>query len=129
MAVDEGLIEWVREAMEPVGTISTRAMMGGATLYCGGTIFAIVAFDQLWFKADSETDAAWDAAECDRFTYQRGDGKTGSMNYRRAPDGVHDDADEMRRWAMLALEAGARAPVRKKRAAGRTRAKPPRRTG
>jgi DNA transformation protein len=32
------------------------------------------------------------------------------MNYRRAPDDVYDDADELRRWAMLALEAGRRAP-------------------
>ena len=37
-------------------------MMGGATLYCDGTVFAILAFDELWFKADAESDAAWDAA-------------------------------------------------------------------
>jgi len=115
MAVDAGLIEWVAEAMSPVGTVTHRAMMGGATLYCDGTIFAIVADDLLWFKADALSDADWDAARAKRFTYSMGDGRTGSMNYRRAPDDCYDDADRLRDWAMPALAAGARAPVKRKR--------------
>ena len=110
MAADQGLVDWVTEAMEPVGRVTKRAMMGGATLYCDGTIFAIVASGGgLWLKADAESDATWDAAGCERFTYDM-NGKPGSMNYRRAPDDVYDDADELRRWAALALEAGRRAP-------------------
>lgn len=68
-------------------------------------VFAIVALDALWFKADAVGDAAWDAAGAARFTHDR-DGQTASMNYRRAPDDVHDDAEALRRWAMLAIEAG-----------------------
>ncbi|MBU6267707.1 MAG: TfoX/Sxy family protein [Sphingomonadales bacterium] len=112
MSADAGLIEWVAEAMAPIGELRSRAMMGGATLYCGGTVFAIVDEDQLWFKADKVSDAVWDAEGCPRFTYDAG-GKTGTMNYRRAPDAVYDDADELRRWGELALEAGRRAPARK----------------
>jgi len=110
MAADEGLVDWVTEAMEPVGRVTKRAMMGGATLYCDGIIFAIVASGGgLWLKADAESDAIWDDEGCERFTYDM-NGKPGSMNYRRAPDDVYDDADELRRWATLALEAGRRAP-------------------
>jgi len=36
MAADQGLIDWVSEAMEPVGRVTRRAMMGGATLYVDG---------------------------------------------------------------------------------------------
>ncbi len=115
MAVDAGLIAWVEEALNPMGSLSKRAMMGGATLYLDGTIFAIVADDQLWFKADTTSDAIWDEAGCARFTFQMGEGREGSMNYRRAPDDVYDDADAMRDWAALALAAGARAPARKPR--------------
>ncbi|MBM7407569.1 MULTISPECIES: TfoX/Sxy family protein [Sphingomonas] len=115
MGVDAGLIEWVAEALAPIGTVTSRRMMGGATLYCDGTIFAIAGDDGLWFKADAESDAAWDAADCARFTYAKGDGTTGSMNYRRAPDDVYDDADAMREWAGLALAAGARAPKPKRK--------------
>ena len=108
MAVDAGLVAWIEEAMAPLGEVTGRAMMGGRTLYCDGIVFAIIADDALWFKADKASDATWDAAGCDRFTYDR-DGDTATMNYRRAPDDCHDDADDLRRWAALALEAGTRA--------------------
>jgi DNA transformation protein len=114
VAVDAGLIEWVAEAIEPLGTLTRRAMMGGATLYCDGTVFAIVADDLLWFKADAVSDAQWDKAGCPRFTYQMGE-REGSMNYRRAPDAIYDEADALRQWASLAIEAGRRAPPRKPR--------------
>lgn len=114
MAADPALVTWVAEALEPMGHVSSRRMMGGATLYLDGTVFAIVAFDQLWFKADAESDAIWDAEGCDRFTYEA-KGKTMSMNYRRAPDAVHDDADAMREWAGLAVQAGQRAPAKRRR--------------
>ncbi|THD35551.1 MAG: TfoX family protein [Sphingomonas sp.] len=116
MAADQGLIDWVSEAMEPVGRVTKRAMMGGATLYCDGTIFAIVSHDGvLWFKADAESDAVWDAAGCDRFSYEM-NGKIGTMNYRRASDDVYDDQEELRRWGLLGLDAGRRAPPKKTRA-------------
>ena len=124
MAVDQGLIDWVTEAMEPLGAVTKRAMMGGATLYCDGTIFAIVGLDALWLKADAVSDAEWDAAGCARFTFEMGEGRIGTMNYRRAPDDVYDDADELRRWASLGVEAGRRAPVRKPTAKKAKAAKP-----
>lgn len=107
------LADWVAEALEPLGSITARRMMGGHTLYCDGVVFAIIAMDQLWFKADADSDARWDAAGAVRFTYER-DGKVATMNYRAAPDAVYDDADEMRLWAGLALAAGQRSAARKK---------------
>ncbi|MGL4313658.1 MAG: TfoX/Sxy family protein [Sphingomonas sp.] len=115
MALDTSLVDRVAEAMAPIGTVTMRRMMGGATLYCDGIIFAIVADDGLWFKSDATSDDEWDAAGCARFTYDFGHGKIGSMNYRRAPDDVYDDADVLRQWASLGLAAGQRAPVKTKR--------------
>ena len=115
MAVDEGLVAWVAEATAPLGRLTRRAMMGGATLYLDGVVFAIAGLDALWFKPDAESDAAWDAAGCERFTYTFADGRVGSMNYRRAPDDCYDDADELRRWAALARAAGMRAAAAKAR--------------
>jgi len=114
MAVDQGLIDWIAEAMAPIGTVTSRRMMGGATLYCDGTIFAIVGMGALWFKADAVSDAVWDAEGCARFTYEMGEGRSGSMNYRRAPDGVYDDAEELQRWALFGIGAGRRGPVKKR---------------
>lgn len=113
MALDEGLIDWVGEALAPDGSVSMRRMMGGATLYLDGVIFAIVADDRLWFKSDGESDAIWDDAGCVRFSYETRDGPV-SMNYRAASDDVYDEADAMRRWAALALEAGLRGQAKRK---------------
>lgn len=123
MAFDLGLVDWVAEAMAPVGMVTHRKMMGGATLYCDGTVFAIVAYDALWFKADAESDAAWDAMGCERFTVEMA-GKTASMNYRRAPEDVYDDGDELRRLGELGLAAGLRNP-RKPKAKSRKSPRPP----
>jgi DNA transformation protein and related proteins len=113
MAIDAGLYDWIVEALGSMGIVSKRAMMGGATLYLDGTIFAIMADDALWFKADALTDALWDAEGCARFTYAFKGGMTGSMNYRRAPDDVYDDVEAMQHWAEIAVEAGQRVPPKK----------------
>lgn len=115
MAFDPGLLELVTEALEPVGAVTMRRMMGGATLYLDGTVFAILADDAVWFKADTISDAAWDAAGAARFTYAKKDGAAGTMNYRAAPADGYDDPDAMRRWAALAVEAGMRGAAKTRR--------------
>jgi DNA transformation protein and related proteins len=114
MSVDEGLVAWIEEALESLGRVTMRKMMGGATLYLNGVAFAIIGLDELWFKADGASDATWDEAGCERFTYTFKDGRVGTMNYRRAPSDVHDDPDAMRQWGRLGLEAGIRAAAKKK---------------
>jgi DNA transformation protein len=98
-----------------MGNVTMRKMMGGATLYLDGTIFAILHGDDIWFKADKETDALWDAEGCAKFSITLKNGWVDVMNYRRAPLDVHDDAEAMRRWARLAVEAGERRPIRRRR--------------
>lgn len=115
MAYDEGLFALVQEALEPLGRVTRRAMMGGATLYLDGTVFAILYGDALWLKADKASDADWDAAGCARFTYGKADGTTTTMNYRRAPAEVYDEPEEMQRLARLALGAGLRGAAKNRR--------------
>ena len=113
MSADPGLIALAAESVAPLGEPSARAMMGGATLYCGGLAYAIVDDGAIWFKADAASDVTREAAGLPRFTYRRKDGTTASMNYRRAPEDCYDDPDAFRRWAALALEAATRAAVNK----------------
>ena len=114
MSFDEGLYAWVQEAMEAVGQVTMRKMMGGATLYLDGTIFAILVDEGLWLKADAETDAIWDDEGCEKFSVTFRDGKVDVMNYRRAPLDVYDDPEALRHWAALAVEAGARGATKKR---------------
>jgi DNA transformation protein and related proteins len=147
MAYDAGLVEWAAEAMAPGHVTHRAMMGGATLYLDSTVFAIVDGDASLWFKGDAQSDAAWDEAGCARFTYTRGDGgvasmnyraapsdcyddadalrawaargdgTVASMNYRRAPDEVLDDADAFRRWAGLALEAGGRAPVRKKRKA------------
>jgi DNA transformation protein len=123
MSFDAGLLDWVKESLEPVGAVTHRPMMGGATVYLDGTIFAILVEDELWLKSDSQADSIWDSEGCERFSMTFKDGKVDTMNYRRAPLDVYDDADSLRSWAALAVEAGLRAAAKKR--PGRRRAGPP----
>ena len=113
--IDEGLYAWVQEALEPLGSVTMRKMMGGATLYLDGIIFAIMDEGELWFKADDETNAVWDAEGCERFSVTFKEGRVDTMNYRRAPADVYDDAEAAQRWARLAVEAGMRGASKKRR--------------
>lgn len=115
MAFDEGLYAWVQEALEPMGSVSKRPMMGAAILYLDGIVFAVLEDGELWFKADAESAATWDEAGCERFTFTSKDGRTETMNYRRAPSDVYDEAEAMQHWAGLAVEAGRRGAAKKKK--------------
>jgi len=115
MSVDEGLYAWVQEALEPLGAVSMRKMMGAATLYLDGVIFAVLDEEELWFKADADSASVWDEAGCERFTFTGRDGRVETMNYRRAPTEVYDDGEAMQRWAALAVEAGMRGAAKKRR--------------
>ena len=114
MPIDEGLLAWVEEALEPMGSVSMRKMMGGATLYLDGTIFGIMVEGELWLKSDAEADPVWDAVSAERFTVTFKDGKVDQMNYRRAPSDVYDDAEALRRWVSVSVEAGRRRVVKKR---------------
>ena len=114
MSIDEGLYAWVQEALEPMGSVTMRKMMGGATLYLDGTIFGIMVDGELWLKSDVEADPVWDEVSRDRFTVTFKDGSVDQMNYRRAPPDVYDDADEMQRWVSVSVEAGRRRVVKKR---------------
>ena len=113
MSFDPGLYEWATEALEPLGNVSMRRMMGVAVLYLDGTIFAVIE-DEIWFKADADSAAIWDAEGCDRYAFTDKDGKIETMNYRRAPADVYDDAEAMQRWTQLAVEAGLRGAAKKR---------------
>jgi DNA transformation protein len=114
VSFDQGLYAWVEEALAPLGAVAMRKMMGGATLYLDGVVFAILDEDEIWFKADAETDAVWDAQGCERFSVTFKDGTVDTMNYRRAPTEVYDDPEAMQHWAALAVGAGLRGAAKKR---------------
>lgn len=87
--------------------VRARTMFGGHGLYRDALMFALVADDVLYLKADEASADAFDALGLPPFEYEKG-GRTTRMSYRRAPDTLFDDPEEARRWAELAWQAALR---------------------
>ncbi len=82
--------------------VSTRAMMGGYTLYADGKVFAIVGDDQLWFKGSNEL-AEWYLSRGSRkFSYTK-EGKEQGMNYFLVPEEIIEDKKKLNEWLDTAL--------------------------
>ena len=109
-------LELVTGQMAGLGAIASRRMFGGHGLYCDGLFIALISGDQLYFKADAQTQPDFDARGLQRFGYSTR-GKAVQLMYYEAPAEVFDDVSAMHEWGRLALQAAVRArqPARKGR--------------
>ncbi|HXI87674.1 MAG TPA: TfoX/Sxy family protein [Parvularculaceae bacterium] len=123
MAVSASFLDFAKETFAPFGVISARRMFGGAGLYCDDLFFAIVDDDAVYLKADDETRGEFEAACLAPFTYEMKNGSISSMSYYGAPEAIFDDADALRNWTTLALDAARRAALFKKKPAGKKKAR------
>jgi DNA transformation protein and related proteins len=100
-------VQSLHEVFERFGRIEIKRMFGGHGIYHEGRMFALVARDTLYLKADLQSAADFDRLRLPAFEYTR-QGKTMPMSYREAPAEVFDDRDEAALWARRAWEAALR---------------------
>ncbi|HLG95613.1 MAG TPA: TfoX/Sxy family protein [Bryobacteraceae bacterium] len=129
MANRVSYIEFLIEQLSLLGEITTRRMFGGNVLYCDGIVFALVASDTLYLKADDANRAEFEANGLGAF-HPFGD-ESLVMQYYQAPPEIFEDREELRRWVGGAVAAARRglakkAGSEKKRAAraGKTKQAP-----
>lgn len=108
----DSFAEFALEQLAPLGTITARNMMGGKTLYCDGTIFALIGHGAVYLKADDENRPLFEARGWPAF--QPDPNEPGTMSYYLVPADVLENRDELARWAAGAVEAGRRAASKKK---------------
>lgn len=102
MAASEGFVALLKDVLNGLGPVTVRRMFGGAGVYMDGVMFALVADDTLYLKADDETKRAFKAEGLGPFGYQAR-GKKIDLPYWRVPERLLDDPDEMVAWARTAL--------------------------
>ena len=100
----DATIEQARELFHDLGPLSVRKMFGGAGLYLDGTIFCLIAFEEIFLKAKGDFAAELEAEGSSPFVYE-GKGKPVAMSYWRLPESALDDPDEAVSWARKALAA------------------------
>lgn len=102
MSITDADLARALELFEPLGGLSHRKMMGGASIYCEGQIFAILsASAQVYLKAKG--DFAEELAAEGAVKFEMEDGR--SMGYWTLPDAALDDPDLATDWARRALAA------------------------
>jgi DNA transformation protein len=112
MATDSGLIEHLRELLEPMPGVSFKRMFGGYGIFRHDLMFALISDDTLYLKVDEQNKAAFEERGLGPFVYLKA-GKPMPMSYYRAPDETLDDTDEMVAWAEQAYAAAVRAQTAK----------------
>ncbi|MBV7379563.1 TfoX/Sxy family protein [Maritimibacter dapengensis] len=102
MSVTDGDIERVYELFDDVGGLSHRKMMGGASFYCNGQIFAILSAEgRVFLKASGPFADELAAEGAEKFEMEDGRG----MNYWTLPDAALDDPELACDWARRGLAA------------------------
>lgn len=119
----------VLELLAPLGAVSARRMFGGHGLYRDGLMFALVADDVLYLKADGANRAEFESAGSEPFSYRTRARRAGAprgaggrrrsatparrtqvvMSYWRAPDEALERPEAMLPWARSAFAAALRA--------------------
>ena len=121
MTASPEFLDHLRDMLTGFGPVAVRRMFGGAGLFRDGLMFALVADDVLYVKADGTSRAAFEAAGSEPFTYQRQGRDAVAMSYWRAPEEDMDDAEALAAWAAKGWEAARRAAAKAKPRLSRSR--------
>lgn len=106
MSISPEFRDHVLDLLAPLGAVRARAMFGGAGLYLGDTMFALIADDVLYFKTDAGTAGDYEALGMGPF--KPFDDKPMIMPYHEVPPDVMEDSETLCAWARRAWEAARR---------------------
>lgn len=118
MGAVNAFVENLKEVLSPFGKVEASAMFGGHGLYHDGLMFALVADEVLYLKADEQSAKRFADLGLAQFEYVKA-GKRMRMTYWEAPEAIFDDPQQAREWASLAYDAALRASRAKKKPARR----------
>jgi DNA transformation protein len=107
MAQGSEFVEFVLESLQPFRGVSARRMFGGWGIYKEGVMFALIAYDTLYFKVDDGNRQDYEAADLPHFTYSD-KGRPIHMPYCEAPSDGFDDPEILCAWARDAFAAALR---------------------
>ncbi len=111
-------VDFLGEVFRQFGPVQARKMFSGYGLYHDGVIFALVADETLYLKADETIAHYFEAKNLGQFEYNRED-KVIKMSYYAAPEELFDDAEEAAMWARRSFEVAFRSKKRTRRASQR----------
>jgi len=107
-------VEYLKEVFSEFGSVEPRRMFGGYGVFHKGLMFALVADDVLYLKADETISSHFTERELEQFSYEK-QGKSFKMSYYMAPEDIFDDPEEAKIWADRSYAAAVRSKKPKKK--------------
>jgi DNA transformation protein len=108
----------IRDLFSLFGPVDVRRMFSGAGVFVDRTMIGLIHRGVIYLKADGQSAAAFEREGLGCFSYIRGGKRAQLTSYRRMPDRLYDDPEELAVWARAALEAAYRSakkpPARKR---------------
>jgi len=99
MAPSNGFKDFIKDQLAAFGPVSIRNMFGGAGVYADGVMFAILADDTLYLKADDISARAFKAEGMTPFTYTPEGKAPVAMSYWEVPPRLLEEPEELAIWA------------------------------
>jgi len=112
MGASREFCDHVTDLLSGFGPVAIRRMFGGAGVYRDGVMFALIAYDTLYFKVDDATRPDYERAGMGPFTYE-GKSEPVTMSYFQAPPEAMEDGDLLADCARKAYAAALRGKARK----------------
>jgi len=106
--------DFLIDLFAPFGPVTIKRMFSGFGVSVDGVNFAIALRSGLYFRADEQTIARFEAEGSKPFQYQTRARTVTVNSYWELPARLFDEPDELPEWARAALEAAQRAAVRKR---------------
>lgn len=103
----------VCDLLAPIGAVTARAMFGGFGIFAEGLMFALIADDVLYLRADGDTRPRFE--ERGLAPFRPFADRATVMSYFQVPPECLDDPDQLRVWARDALGAARRGASRAQR--------------
>jgi DNA transformation protein len=103
----QAFANYVVELMAGFAPVQAKPMFGGFGIYWQGLMFALIADERLYFKADDQSQGRFEARGLGPFTYEF-KGKVGHLRYYEGPAEVYDEPEHMAQWARLGFECAVR---------------------
>jgi DNA transformation protein len=102
----------LEKLFEPFAAVTIKGMFGGRGVYAEGLMFALQAGDNIYLKTDATSRPRFSAAGSTPFVYRSPMGPK-ETSYWLMPAAASGDADGLKTWCGLALEAARRAAATK----------------
>ena len=108
--LDNPFHTYVEDLFANLGRIRIRKMFGGAGVYSGEDMFALIDKDQIYVKSDDALKESLQSEGGQAFEWTNpSTGKTIKMSYVSLPVNALDDRDEASAWGRKALDVAVQA--------------------